>query len=695
MQSPSLVTSRLNTGHFPPPDPIAQVQSPVSPIHVEPSSPAQEAPAFPVPQLPLPLTGTQLVTPDGVDAHSSVAPPFPMPQLPQRHDTSPTVPATLSPAYLHPLRSVQSDSALSSHSRPASPAGHHEPIATVSVVSDTNRKLHETLVYPEGEIPIIEDDGFWAHVQFKPLTTKTYDGGHKWKLFGSKLSWTIAYGALSDKYFFLFREETSPKGGTKTSHLIKPIPLECLRLASFDDEPEVRKVPNEQSSKWLGSRAQPSPTVISYPFTIYHSAAKITRRHTVYTHSATERNRWKTSLDGAIEARKSQEDPKLYAPQVINDGGFFRIAPRILLNREALYTGPITCAALFSLQGDGYIAVGCPSGIYVSRRTTEYSFRKVLEFDGPTSMVAIPAFNKFIVHCESTLFSYPLDIVVHVSRGDATTKDLDGSVEWLSREDGPVSFLKVGHGDNRTVVIYAARVFEVKVHVQELTRPDANLGTPAIYRRLGSPVIIPEDPYDATFYLDKIAICAPQAIYITDFNSASDSSPVTVPDFPNSKRDTKSLKFVPKGKGAPPKILELAGNANVLGMVTCENHNDILLVYDAFGCFMAKDGKPARSSYYIEWERRATAHARHGSHLLLFSSGCLEVRHIETGKLVQIKETNEIRLLRSGLIGPGILVAAMPGGTDNDGGRTERLVEILYYGVDDARVHHTLGVTGG
>jgi len=79
------------------------------------------------------------------------------------------------------------------------------------------------------------------------------------------------------------------------------------------------------------------------------------------------------------------------------------------------------------------------------------AFRKVLEFDGPASMVAIPAFNKLIVHCESTLFSYPLDIVVRVYRGDAASKALDGSVEWISREHGPVSFLKVGRSDNRTV----------------------------------------------------------------------------------------------------------------------------------------------------------------------------------------------------------------------------------------------------
>ena len=89
-------------------------------------------------------------------------------------------------------------------------------------------------------------------------------------------------------------------------------------------------------------------------------------------------------------------------------------------------------------------------------------------------------------------------------------------------------------------------------------------------------------------------------------------------------------------------------------------------------------GKPARSRYYVEWERRATTYARRGPHLLLLSPGYIEVRNIDSGKLAQIVEVNDMRLLRSGLSEPGILVAAMIGGTEGDGGRTEKLVELLY-----------------
>ncbi|KAI9512115.1 hypothetical protein F5148DRAFT_1146414 [Russula earlei] len=635
MQSLSSLNTSGPTSGQPPLAPFRQ--SSTSPIHVQPPSPTQGAPPFPFPVPEPSPTVTQLMAADGGDAHNSVAPPFP---VPYRHETIAAPPS--SPSYLRPLRAVQSDSALSSHSSSSlsqnSPQMNEPGTPEVIYVSETSqsKKLLETLVYPEGEIPILEVDGSGMNIHFKPLTTKVYNRRPWWKMFGSNKSWINAYGALSDNHFLLLKEETSMDGSITSGHLIKPIPLGCLRLASFDSDPEIRKM--SQDSGRRGSRSSSSSSVMLFPFTIYHAAAKITRRHTVYTHSATERNRWQTILDNAIEARRSQEAP-------------------IMLTR-AFYTGPTICAALFSFQGEGYIAVGCTSGIYVSKRTTDYAFRRVLEFNGPQSIVAIPVFNKFIVHCESALFSYPLDMVVRVSQGDCASNTLDDSVEWLAGEHVPISLLKVGSGGNRT------------------------------------PVTIGEDPHDATFYLDKIVICASKAVYIADLINTPDSSPTTVPDFPNSKRDDKTLKFVYKGKGVAPKIFGLAGDSNILGTVTCETANDILLVYDSFGCFMAKDGKPARSIYYIEWERRAVAHARRGAHLLLFSPGYIEVRNIETGKLVHMKETNDMRLLRSGLMGTGVLIAAMPGGTDDDGGRTERLVKLVYVG-DGARVDGTHEVTLG
>jgi RHO1 GDP-GTP exchange protein 1/2 len=93
------------------------------------------------------------------------------------------------------------------------------------------------------------------------------------------------------------------------------------------------------------------------------------------------------------------------------------------------------------------------------------------------------------------------------------------------------------------------------------------------------------------------------------------------------------------------------------------------------GCLVDQAGQPADLNYCIEWELKATAFARRGPHLLLFSPGYIEVRNIDTGKLVRMVETNEVRLLCSGLTDS--LVAAIKT-KDSDGGHTEKLVEYVY-----------------
>lgn len=79
------------------------------------------------------------------------------------------------------------------------------------------------------------------------------------------------------------------------------------------------------------------------------------------------------------------------------------------------------------------------------------AFQKVLELISPTSIVAVPEFNKFLVHCDTALFSYPLDLVVRVSQGHATSKTLGDSVERLAQKDGSVSFFKAGRVGHRTL----------------------------------------------------------------------------------------------------------------------------------------------------------------------------------------------------------------------------------------------------
>jgi hypothetical protein len=75
-----------------------------------------------------------------------------------------------------------------------------------------------------------------------------------------------------------------------------------------------------------------------------------------------------------------------------------------------------------------------------------------LEFNEPTSIVAVPEFNKLIVHCELALFSYSLELAIRVSQEDASSKPgLDKSEEKLAQENGNVLFFKAGRIADRTL----------------------------------------------------------------------------------------------------------------------------------------------------------------------------------------------------------------------------------------------------
>ncbi|KAJ7712347.1 hypothetical protein B0H14DRAFT_2264552, partial [Mycena olivaceomarginata] len=62
----------------------------------------------------------------------------------------------------------------------------------------------------------------------------------------------------------------------------------------------------------------------------------------------------------------------------------------------------------------------------------------------------------------------------------------------------------------------------------------------------------------------------------------------------------------------------------------------------------------------IEWEGNAEKVTLHQPYILLFDSRFIEIRHIETGRLVQIIPGNDIRCLWDGR-GVGSSIAATPG----------------------------------
>jgi hypothetical protein len=95
------------------------------------------------------------MTASGLDPRGSVSPTFPMPQ---RHETEPTVSST--PPFSHPLRTIHSSPEISFPQPTFLSLGSHTAGFNGQQEQDSgagkgkDKALIETLVYPEGEIPV-------------------------------------------------------------------------------------------------------------------------------------------------------------------------------------------------------------------------------------------------------------------------------------------------------------------------------------------------------------------------------------------------------------------------------------------------------------------------------------------------------------------------------------------------------------
>ena len=97
-------------------------------------------------------------------------------------------------------------------------------------------------------------------------------------------------------------------------------------------------------------------------------------------------------------------------------------------------------------------------------------------------------------------------------------------------------------------------------------------------------------------------------------------------------------------------------------------------------CYISKHGEPSRSAAYIRWECPAISYARRGPHVLLFSPSFIEIRAIQSGRLVQVIEGREIRLLQRGLGGDeesDMLIIGKRGEIEDRAGLSEGLFEMV------------------
>lgn len=97
-----------------------------------------------------------------------------------------------------------------------------------------------------------------------------------------------------------------------------------------------------------------------------------------------------------------------------------------------------------------------------------------------------------------------------------------------------------------------------------------------------------------------------------------------------------------------------------------------------YGCYITKYGPPSRDFRYLKWETKAVSCVHRNGHILLISPEFIEVRNIATGRIVQVIEGHDIRLVSSGphTSKSDPVLVVMRGGKQDQYSVSEKVVEL-------------------
>ncbi|KAJ3780956.1 Dbl-like domain-containing protein [Lentinula aff. detonsa] len=533
------------------------------------------------------------------------------------------------------------------------------------------------------------------------------DGGLEWN------GWGELFVLLFDNYVVMTKAREKD-GITKYFVNRRPIPLDLLTLVNFTDPPTQRGAgllrnlrggerhnttdtssPSPlTSSNSTGASADTSRTDARsvYPCTIHHNG-RMGGNYILYAESASARSEWKEKLEEAVGLRKVvQESNKVFEIETLSSDTF--LVPSMGLggnergdrgaaggglgpSYENAFTGKVTCSVPFNTpDGRGLVAIGCAEGVWIGFRHDSRSMRRVLHLKMVTQCAMLEDFGIFLVLADKSLFAYHIEALVpsspSSSHSSQTPQKLSGNKD--------VYFFSVGTLHGRTLVIYMKKkgldsIFHVVEPVVERINerakaPQGLMGSRFGFRQAKSDwfrayreFFLPSESYDLIFLKVKIVILCAKGFEIMDL---MDLQSVTIPQ----REDPRHAPLAKRWESCRP-----------LGMFRSTDE-EFLLCYTEFGLYVNKHGDPSRHTGSIEWEGTAERVALHPPYILLFDTRFIEVRHVQTGRLVQIVPGHDVRCLWDGR-GVNIPAAQTPSGlNDSD----EHIVQ-------DARVHAVMNAT--
>ncbi|KII86069.1 hypothetical protein PLICRDRAFT_44527 [Plicaturopsis crispa FD-325 SS-3] len=326
-------------------------------------------------------------------------------------------------------------------------------------------------------------------------------------------------------------------------------------------------------------------------------------------------------------------------------------SPHTLLRTSCSHGQPVvhTVIHLFQAHKVGseqleLLAIGCVDGLWLGELG---SLRRVENLKMVTQCAYMADIRTFVVVADKALYACDIDELVPHREYVPPWKKLNGAKD--------VNFFRVGKLEGQDVVIYK-KMKGLDSIFRVLKAVDSAAGNEQF--QVIKSFFVPCQTFDVVFLRSKIAILTPKGFEIMQIATGFSSVSIPVPDDPRMTGLPKRCKpYRP------------------IGMFRCSD-NDFFLCYDKFGLHVDSEGNPTHPLF--QWEGQSAERAvLELPYILLFHNRCIEVRHVDTGKLVQIIPGTNMRCTwdgRGSNVSPGIHGVATK---FKDGGAMQHVFEVV------------------
>ncbi|GAA5858311.1 hypothetical protein JCM8547_004643 [Rhodosporidiobolus lusitaniae] len=407
----------------------------------------------------------------------------------------------------------------------------------------------------------------------------------------------------------------------------KPIPLELLVVAPVDDAATARggvvrpkslmARGSSSTTKLLPSSATsavPPPGVDKnnkqgFALTFIHLGRR-GYQITLWASTWTTRKKW---LEKIEERQNELRERSLVFETLPLSAGYF------------VGTNRLTCAAPF--DNGNRMVYGTDNGVYLADLREKNKVPvKVISVPSVTQLDVLEEQGILIVLADKAVQTFFVD---HLDPGDAI-----GAAKRARKISASATFFKAGQCLGRTLVC-VVKSGNVSSTIKTLEPIDQPRGKkqPAIRKflqgsneslRVFKEFYIPTESSSVHFLKSKLCVGCTKGFEIVDLETLDTQGLLDPAD--------SSLDFVQKRENAKPiAIYRIDG--------------EFLLCYDEFAFYVNKNGWRAKSNWIIQWEGFPTSFALHYPYVLAFEPTFIEVRHVESGALMQIIPGNNIRCL--------------------------------------------------